>query len=370
MAAQLLHDVYPDGLPEDITAALVIPGPDKPSLFERLGGIFAIAAVVNHFSDAVLASPRVGVNSPNPQLREWSRSQSAARLPGLKFERTLWVADITGGPYKFAGTHGLPVGDLNLEKAHRALRITSAEFDEVVQLLAISLSVFHVPTPERTEVLAAFIAHKAEVVAGSAGGDPVETSPVGNPVGASPVVGDPCGGCPSGTVCGLCPTSGGSVPCCQSCHGTGKPPKLEGPEGALAHSATQQVIYASIIAALSEAKVAVDSFRIWWEYTLNAGGMSMADIRAELTTMATWKFSRDSTTSPPTAPNAQMAKYLGTLIEDLNILNSQRPSPAAIEILNKSHATENTRLQFVSILSALPTYLAHIQGPLAMYLGL
>ena len=44
--------------------------PEK-SLYDRLGGVFAIAAVVNHFSDAVVKNPIVGQKSKNPQLREW-----------------------------------------------------------------------------------------------------------------------------------------------------------------------------------------------------------------------------------------------------------------------------------------------------------
>jgi len=44
--------------------------PEK-SLYERLGGVFAIAAVVDHFSDAVVKNPIVGQKSKNPQLREW-----------------------------------------------------------------------------------------------------------------------------------------------------------------------------------------------------------------------------------------------------------------------------------------------------------
>ena len=44
------------------------PTPEK-SLYERLGGVFAIAAVVNHFSDAVVKNPIVGQKSKNLQLR-------------------------------------------------------------------------------------------------------------------------------------------------------------------------------------------------------------------------------------------------------------------------------------------------------------
>src|SRR6185369_763713 len=53
--------------------------PDK-SLYERLGGVFAIAAVVDHFSDAIVKNPIVGQTSKNPQLREW-HTNNLSRLP-------------------------------------------------------------------------------------------------------------------------------------------------------------------------------------------------------------------------------------------------------------------------------------------------
>src|SRR5512132_4227617 len=75
----------------------------EPSLYERLGGVFAIAAVVDHFSDAVVQNPIVGQRSKNPELREWHTDQ-LDRLPGLKFMRTLWVCNVAGGPLTFAAT--------------------------------------------------------------------------------------------------------------------------------------------------------------------------------------------------------------------------------------------------------------------------
>src|SRR4026209_258653 len=78
------------------------PMPEK-SLYERLGGVFAIAAVVNHFSDAVVKNPIVGHKSKNPQLRQW-HTKNLERLAGLKFMRTLWVAEVSGGPFKFTAT--------------------------------------------------------------------------------------------------------------------------------------------------------------------------------------------------------------------------------------------------------------------------
>ena len=55
----------------------------EPSLYERLGGVFAIAAVVDHFSDAVVQNPIVGQASKNPELREW-HTNKLDRLPGLR----------------------------------------------------------------------------------------------------------------------------------------------------------------------------------------------------------------------------------------------------------------------------------------------
>jgi hemoglobin len=75
----------------------------EPTLYERLGGVFAIAAVVDHFSDAVVQNPIVGQKSENPDLREW-HTNNLGRLPGLKFMRTLWVCDITGGPQHYVAT--------------------------------------------------------------------------------------------------------------------------------------------------------------------------------------------------------------------------------------------------------------------------
>ena len=108
-------------------------GPDK-TLYDRLGGVFAIAAVVDHFSDAVVKNPVVGQKSKNPQLREW-HTQNLKRLLGLKFMRTLWVCEAAGGPFKFSATKP-GASPLGLEEAHRNLRISSAEFDAVASELS------------------------------------------------------------------------------------------------------------------------------------------------------------------------------------------------------------------------------------------
>jgi hemoglobin len=137
--------------------------PDK-SLYDRLGGVFAIAAVIDHFSDAVVKNPVVGQKSKNPRLREW-HTKNLTRLPGLKFQRTLWVCNVSGGPFQFTATKP-GTTPLGLEEAHRNLQISPAEFDEVAAELGRSLDFAKVPKREKGEVLAAFAAHKNEVTAG------------------------------------------------------------------------------------------------------------------------------------------------------------------------------------------------------------
>jgi hemoglobin len=136
----------------------------EESLYDRLGGAFAIAAVIDRFSDAVVANPITGKESPDTELREWS-NDDLGRLPGLKFMRTLWVCELTGGPQKYGAT--VPGSThFGLEEAHRRLKIPPDIFDEVAAELARSLDHFNVPEKEKSEVLAAFAAHKDEVTDG------------------------------------------------------------------------------------------------------------------------------------------------------------------------------------------------------------
>ncbi|MHB8634545.1 MAG: group I truncated hemoglobin, partial [Thermoplasmatota archaeon] len=126
--------------------------PEK-TLYERLGGVFAIAAVVDHFSNAVVNNPKVGNASKNPALREWSTQESGTRMQGLKFMRTLWVCSVTGGPFKYEGA-GKPLGN-----AHKDLHIAPEEFDEVSAELARTLANFKIPKKETDEVMGAFNKH-------------------------------------------------------------------------------------------------------------------------------------------------------------------------------------------------------------------
>jgi hemoglobin len=137
----------------------------ETTLYDRLGGVFAIAAVVDHFSDEVVKNPIVGQTSQNPALRKWHTEQ-LGRLPGLKFMRTLWLCNAAGGPFEYAGTKP-GMTPLGLEEAHREFQISPDEFDEVAAELGRTLDFVGVPEREKGEVLAAFAAHKGEVTEGS-----------------------------------------------------------------------------------------------------------------------------------------------------------------------------------------------------------
>jgi hemoglobin len=67
------------------------------SLYERIGGVNAIAMVVDRFSDEIVKNPKLNAN---PTLKEWNQT---GRLPGLKFMRTLWLCHAAGGPFRYTG---------------------------------------------------------------------------------------------------------------------------------------------------------------------------------------------------------------------------------------------------------------------------
>jgi len=129
----------------------------EPTLYERLGGIFAIAAVIDSFSDRLLKNPKIV--DANPELHEWHTATYHTRMPGLKWGRTWWLAMKAEGPFLYTGRE--------MRDAHWDLKISPEVFDEVAAELARTLDDFKVPEREKGEVLAAFAAEKGEVSAGS-----------------------------------------------------------------------------------------------------------------------------------------------------------------------------------------------------------
>jgi hemoglobin len=130
------------------------PTGTEPSLYDRLGGVFAIAAVVDRFSDAIIENPKLNIN---PALKAWNETEAPTRLPGLKVMRTLWIAATAGGPFEYTGQP--------LEEAHADLLLTVAEFEEVGAEIVRALDYFQVPEREKQELVAAYMTSMDEVVA-------------------------------------------------------------------------------------------------------------------------------------------------------------------------------------------------------------
>lgn len=137
----------------------------EKSLFERLGGVYSIAAVVDHFANALAEDPVAGKNSSNLFLQDWYANKSW-RAPGFIVLTTLWVSEKSGGPFKYISS--IPNNDsLDLEPTHYDMKLTAEEFDAAGKVLANTLDHFDVPEREKNEVLDAFTAHKDEVISGT-----------------------------------------------------------------------------------------------------------------------------------------------------------------------------------------------------------
>ncbi len=131
-------------------------GTAEQSLYERVGGIFAIAAVVDRFSDAIITNPKL---NENPALKAWNQTDAPTRLPGIKFMRTIWIAALTGGPFAYTG---LPLHD-----AHQRFHLTSDEFDEVGAEIVRALDHYNVPEREKQQLVDAYVLSKPDVVTAS-----------------------------------------------------------------------------------------------------------------------------------------------------------------------------------------------------------
>ena len=127
--------------------------PAEPSLYDRLGGYFGIAAVVNRFSDEIIRNP---ILNKNPALKAWNKTQAEARLPGLKFGRTLWIAAAAGGPFVYTG--------LPLSEAHAEFNLTAEQFAEVGAEIVRALDYYGVPEREKQELVDAYRASMSDVV--------------------------------------------------------------------------------------------------------------------------------------------------------------------------------------------------------------
>ncbi|MCD6058441.1 MAG: hemoglobin [Microvirga sp.] len=116
------------------------PGPERPSLYDRLGGVYNIATVVDDLIDRVMSDPRLNAN---PRVDEAHHRVSAA---GFKYLVTELACQAAGGPQQYSGR---PMGD-----SHRHLMITPDEWQAFMDDVQQALDKFGVPQPEQDELKA------------------------------------------------------------------------------------------------------------------------------------------------------------------------------------------------------------------------
>ena len=126
------------------------PSPEKPSLYDRLGGVYNIATVVDDLIDRVMVDARLNAN---PRVDEAHHRVSAA---GFKYLVTELACNAAGGPQRYTGR---PMGD-----SHRHLMITEEEWRAFMDDLRQSLDKFAVPEPERQELVAIVESTKEAIV--------------------------------------------------------------------------------------------------------------------------------------------------------------------------------------------------------------
>jgi len=120
------------------------------SLYDRLGGVYSIATVVDDFIERLLVNRTLNAN---PAINE-----ARARVPkaGLKFQVTALVCEVTGGPCTYHGRA--------MKESHAHLNITAKEWDRMVAVFQQILTKHSVPAAETAELLAIVDSTKADIV--------------------------------------------------------------------------------------------------------------------------------------------------------------------------------------------------------------
>jgi hemoglobin len=114
--------------------------PEQPTLYDRLGGVYNIATVVDDFIDRIMVDPRLNAN---PRVDE---AHHRVTPPGFKYLVTEMVCWATGGPQQYSGR---TMGD-----SHRHLQITPQEWEAFSDDFQQTLDAFAVPAAEQAELKA------------------------------------------------------------------------------------------------------------------------------------------------------------------------------------------------------------------------
>lgn len=124
--------------------------PPEKSLYDRLGGAYPIAVVVDDFIDRLLVNDTLNAN---PAIK-MARDQVPAA--GLKFHVTTLVCQVTGGPCKYVGR--------DMKSSHAHLNIGQKEWDAMVADFRKTLNKFKVPVKEQEELIQIVGSTKKDIV--------------------------------------------------------------------------------------------------------------------------------------------------------------------------------------------------------------
>jgi len=122
----------------------------QKSLYDRLGGVYSIATVVDDFIERLLVNSTLNAN---PAISE---SRSRVAKAGLKFQVTALVCEVTGGPCKYTGR--------SMKESHARLNITEAQWQAMVADFRRALAAFKVPQKEQEELLTIVGSTKGDIV--------------------------------------------------------------------------------------------------------------------------------------------------------------------------------------------------------------
>jgi hemoglobin len=124
--------------------------PESPTLYERLGGVYPIATVVDDFIDRIMVDSRLNAN---PRVDEAHHRVSPAGFKYLVTEMVCWAA---GGPQKYTGR--------SMYESHKEMKITAAEWEAFMDDLQQTLDKFGVPAQEQAELKAIVESTRADIV--------------------------------------------------------------------------------------------------------------------------------------------------------------------------------------------------------------
>ena len=125
---------------------------NQPSLYERLGGVYGIATVVDDLIARVMSDPRLNAN---PAVDEAHHKVPPA---GFKYLVTEMVCEASGGPQKYTGR--------SMADSHKLLNITPKEWEAFMDDFQQALDQFKVSAADQAELKAIVNSTYGDIVIG------------------------------------------------------------------------------------------------------------------------------------------------------------------------------------------------------------